>query len=291
MIVCNICKSSSINILHSLGKYKIVECKKCGFVFTDKIMHVHNFVYGEDYFKIDNPETGKRGYRSYENDKPHHLYYFEKKIKLINKFISRGKILDVGCALGFFLEEANKAGFNPYGLDVSEYAVKYALKKFPSKVFCKALEDSNFKNGSFNVITFFQTIEHLEDPLKTLMSANKLLSRGGILVIACPNHDSILRKIMGRHWFEYKPEEHLNYFDKRSLNSLLGKTGFKLICMESDMFFYPIGYILERLSYYSPTSLLKKFFYIVYKFIDNFFIKNVRIPLPLGGMMVVAQKK
>lgn len=288
---CSLCGSSANKILQKFGEYKIVSCNDCGFVFTaTRDRKSLKSLYREEYFHIEDSRQKKRGYRSYEKDRDHHLYYFEKKMLLIKNFISKGKILDVGCALGFFMEAAKKKGFDPYGVDISDYAISYALKKFPNTVFLNTLMGARLERGSFDCLTMFQTIEHLNNPLENLKEANRVLKKNGIVVIATPNYDCLIRKLMGNYWFEYKPEEHLNFFDKRTIKLLLEKSGFRLMFFGSDMFFYPIGYILERFLYYTPISVLKKIFGPFYKVFDNLPVKNVRIPLPLGGMIVVAQK-
>lgn len=288
---CNLCGSPSKKILHKFGESSIVSCNKCDFVYTETRNKKGVLtIYKDDYFHIENSDQKKQGYRFYEKDKEHHIYYFEKKLNLIKFFLNKGKILDVGCALGFFMEAAEKEGFDSYGVDVSDYAISYALKKFPKRAFLSTIKEANFKRGFFDCITMFQTLEHLDDPLGNLIEANKVLKKNGFLVIATPNHNCIIRKIMGKHWFEYKPEEHLNYFDEKSLGTILEKTGYKIECIEKDMFFYPLGYILERFSYYCSIGVLKRFFYLIYKAYDKLTIKNARFPLPLGGMVVVAQK-
>lgn len=278
--LCNLCKSASINTFQRIGKFNIVKCRKCGFAFTEKTRNVLESVYGEEYFHIEDFKNINRGYRSYEKDRESHKYYFEKKLDLIKKYLPSGKILDVGCALGFFMETAKEKGYDPYGVDVSKYAVSYAQKRFPKKAFLNTLKDAHFKEKFFDGVTMFQTIEHLEDPSESLSEAGKILKEKGYLVIATPNHNCFMRKMMGKYWFEYKPEEHINFFDEKTIKYLLDESGFRLIEIKGDVFYYPVNYILERIAYYSPLKILNKIS------INN----NIRIPLPLGGMLIIAQK-
>lgn len=277
---CNLCGSDNNKLLYN----SYVRCNKCGFVFTDGILNKQKSLYDEKYFHIEDfKDKAKVGYRSYEKDRAHHKYYFGKKLDLIKKYLPaswRGKILDVGCALGFFMERALEFGYDPYGIDVSKYAVSYASKKFPKKVFCGDLKKAKFQSNFFDGVTLFQTIEHLDNPLETVKEAGRILKRRGYLVIATPNHNCIVQKVLGKHWFEYKPAEHLGLFDAKTIKYLLDKSGFSLIEIKEDIFYYPVNYILERIAYYSPFKILNKIA------INN----NFRIPLPLGGMIVLAQK-
>lgn len=275
---CNLCGSNNIKLLNN----SYVRCNKCGFVYVDGVSLKNHLIYGEKYFHIEdfNDKT-KIGYRSYEKDRQHHKYYFGKKLDLIKKYLHNGKILDVGCALGFFMEEALKQGFDPYGIDVSEYAVSYSSKHFPKKVVCGDIKKANFKANFFDGVTLFQTIEHLKNPLETIEQIGKILKKNGFLFIATPNHNCMLRKIMGKGWFEYKPAEHLNLFDRKTLKYILNKCGFEMIDVFDDRFYYPLNYITERVAYYTPLKFLSKIA----------FNNNFRFPLPLGGILAVSQKQ
>lgn len=290
---CNLCGSSQQKVLVTKGKFKVVKCLGCGLTYTNpREAEKKNLnLYSGKYFHIqDFNDKNIRGYRSYEKDKKFHKQYFVEKLKLIENLKGSARILDIGCALGFFLEVAKENGFSPYGIDISPYAVSYASKKFMGRVFCKRIEEAGFKKNYFDAVTLFQTIEHFDNPLGSLKKINTLLKKGGLVILATPDHNSFMRKILGSHWFEYKLDEHLFFFDKSSILNLFEKTGFKLRFIGKDTFFYPFSYIFERIAYYSDMKVIKVLFGKIDKLFENPILEKVSIPLPLGGMIVVGEK-
>lgn len=275
-IKCFLCKSTDTKPFFENFSY--FKCKNCGFVFANNKTKANRFVYGEEYFHIEDFKYKSIGYRSYEKDQDHHKFYFRNKIRLIARYLKTGKILDVGCALGYFMEVAKEYGYYPYGIDVSNYAVNYAQKRFSGKVYLA--DKACFKPNYFDGITLFQTLEHLSDPNKTLNELKKWLKKDGYLFIATPNSNCWMRIILGKYWFEFKPAEHLSLFNNDSVRFLLEKNGFKIVQIANDYFYYPIGYIFERIAYYTRI-----------KFFNKIKINSsVRFPLPLGGMIIVAKK-
>jgi len=126
----------------------------------------------------------------------------ERRITLVKRFWNKpSKILDVGCAKGFFLQSAKKAGFDPYGIDISSYAIDEAKKTFDGSVFCgNAEENIPFSDGFFEVITCWDVLEHFKNPFLVLKTLAKKLKKGGLIFIETCNYDSISRILMKGNW-------------------------------------------------------------------------------------------
>ncbi len=187
--------------------------------------------------------------------------YFRKKIDLIEKYKEPYFLLDVGCGAGVFLSCAKKRGWKVLGIDLSEDAVKYTKAK-GLNVNKVSLEDLKPKE-KYDVITVFQTIEHIPDPIKFLEKARSLLKDSGVLFLTTPSRDDFLGKLMGKKWFGYYNLEHLFFFDKKSMEILLKKSGFTKISVVKEkgrMLGFP--WILSRLfSYYYTNDFIKTLFY------------------------------
>ena len=157
---------------------------------------------------------------------------------ILNKVISYckgGNILDIGCSSGILLEEAKLLGFNPYGIEISEYASSIAKKRIgEDKIYNGSLENAPFKKNYFNLITMIDIIEHVRNPIDALLKAREYLNittnsnGGGYCMITTSNTDSLSAKIMGKRWLHYN-SEHLNYFNIKSMQKLSELTGFKII--------------------------------------------------------------
>lgn len=177
---------------------------------------------------------------------PVHREYFRKKIQEINK---HGTLLDIGCAMGILLEEANKVGFRAQGIDISKDAVAYCNKK--------GLDVSQTwpKNKRFDVVTAFEIIEHERDPLGMMMRVHTLLKNNGIAVLTTPNHSSFWRKIMGKWWVGYHHPEHVTFWDTQSLGFLMKKSGFKHIEVKHDIPRpFPLSFVFTRSADYFPWA-------------------------------------
>ena len=131
-------------------------------------------------------------------------------------------------------------------------------------------------------------MEHVLDPVEFFDCIKRLLKTGGILILTTPNRSSIFRRLMGRRWYFYIPEEHFHYFDPNTANRLLDSKGFDLISYER--FFKPltIEYGLSQFAEYNPA---------IYKIINALSIFMTKrllktsIPFYIGEMMLIARNK
>jgi len=153
---------------------------------------------------------------------------FARRIKQIKRFVSEGRILDVGTASGFFLEVALAAGFEAYGVELSQYSGQLATDKFgEDRIHIGTLETAPFGSEMFDVIAMSDLIEHVAEPLETLRIATRLLRPGGVILIMTPNASSLSHFLMGRNWTHYKVE-HLTYFSHEGMRRAAGLVGLKL---------------------------------------------------------------
>jgi 2-polyprenyl-3-methyl-5-hydroxy-6-metoxy-1,4-benzoquinol methylase len=144
---------------------------------------------------------------------------------------SHGKILEVGCAFGYFLKTAESAGYGAAGLEISE-AYEEARQK-GLQVFPSTLENFERPEGSFDAVVMVDVFEHLSDPESTLKKCRTLLDKkSGILTMIVPDFGSISRKLLGSYWLHYK-KEHLFYYSKKSLIKLLRKHGFEPLVLKT----------------------------------------------------------
>jgi 2-polyprenyl-3-methyl-5-hydroxy-6-metoxy-1,4-benzoquinol methylase len=149
------------------------------------------------------------------------------RIKTIEKYVNKGKLLDIGCGFGELLDKAKTCGWKSHGVELSEYSAKMARKNIGIKVFNGTLDDAKFPSGEFDAITMIEVIEHLEDPLSTLKECRRVLRKGGIIVMQTGNIDGLYARLKGKNW-PYFLLGHLTYFSKRTLSMMLKKTGFTI---------------------------------------------------------------
>ena len=224
-----------------------------------------------------------------------HREYFRKKIQEIKKLYLRpatndlpSTFLDIGCAMGVLLEEAQKGGYRAQGVDISKDAVAYCRKKHLDVLEGTVVSvGKKLRENSFDVVTAFEIIEHERDPLGMMRRVHSLLKDGGIAVATTPNHDSFWRKIMGKWWVGYRHPEHVTFWDPRSLTYLMNKAGFDRIDIRRDCPRpFPLSFVCTRGADYFPwaAGILKP----MGRFLDRCTIRN---PInPWDDLIVTAKK-
>ena len=145
----------------------------------------------------------------------------------ILKYKSSGRILDVGCGDGILLKFFQEQGFDVYGVESGD--VSYAVKILGLNIHNGRLEDANYQDGFFDVISFYHVFEHLHDPFKTLLLVHSLLNNNGIVVIEVPNFAGFEARIFRSSWVGISAPLHLYHFTLKTLAELLTKAGFEIL--------------------------------------------------------------
>lgn len=160
---CNLCGSANTSKYMAIDGFRIVKCKNCSLVYVNprlKPKSLHK-IYDSKYYRNSAFKGGKSaiyGYGEYLKEKNLIVATFKKRLDQIEKFSSPGKLLDVGCAFGFFLELARKHKWNVKGIEISEAGYNYAKNNLKLDVINRPLEEAGFKSGSFDAVTMFDVI-------------------------------------------------------------------------------------------------------------------------------------
>lgn len=291
---CNLCGKKKEKSLFIKGGNHIVKCTNCGLVYINPqpTWKQIKLFYAEHYFDLESFDSlpkNTSGYRGYVRNRRIFDNYFVDKLNFIEQHVAKGKILDLGCSLGFFLDLARARGWKGFGVEISEYAVAYAKKKLGINVFLGTLGEAKFEKGFFDVVTLFQTIEHLPDPGAALKEIYKILKKGGLLVITTPNINSFYTKVLGRHSFQYAHKEHLYYFTKETLVGMITKARFRKVIVSKDRnWSLPLGDLIERTHHFYPEFdfLLKP----LSRIMQTTFPAYPKVPIPFGDMLAIGFK-
>lgn len=138
-----------------------------------------------------------------------------------------GRLVDIGCGAGAFVMAAARAGWDAIGTELAESAARVELAP-GAAVLVGEHATANIPSGSSDVVTLWEVIEHLDDPIGMLGEARRLLRDGGRLYLTTPNRMSLQRRLLGSRWPRYHIE-HLGYFDPRSIRDALVRAGFARI--------------------------------------------------------------
>lgn len=163
---------------------------------------------------------------------------FRRILGTLCKLSPPGRLLDVGCATGDFLAQAERAGYETAGVEISDYAAGVARQR-GFDVFTGQLGDLPAREGSFDVVTMFHVLEHMQRPGEALrIHVRRLLRPGGILAVEAPNLASLRARLDGDDWEDLRPEQHRYHFTRRSLRNAAAACGFsplRVECREDEV--------------------------------------------------------
>lgn len=232
---CALCGSEDLNHTQSIDVFDHMKCQSCGFVQVGQIMSEDDLSrYYESGYSGDRLKFGQ-------------LINSQVNLSLLLKKadIARGaKVLDVGCGYGFLLDALrSKLNIQPFGLELATSEVEFAQKQLGLDVRYD-LED--FKSQRFDVITMFEVIEHVSDPVAFINTLLEYLNDGGLLIIGTDNFDCDIVRTMGRTFPKWIPHQHISLFDERTLPQLISK--FENLKVDSVFSFTPWELVAQKLA-------------------------------------------
>jgi 2-polyprenyl-3-methyl-5-hydroxy-6-metoxy-1,4-benzoquinol methylase len=229
-------------------KFNIVNCRSCTFKFTNprpEDSEIGKYYKSEDYVSHSDTRKGLIN-QLYHSVRKRTL---KNKLKLINKYVSRGTILDYGCGTGMFLKTCQDAGWNCFGFEPDSDARDLSEKK-DLKVFTKK---SDLDKNKFDIISLWHVLEHVTDLAPTLSFFKETLNGNGRLIIAVPNYTSYDARHYGEFWAGYDVPRHIYHFEINSLSKLLRQYGFSL--EETKPMVYDSYYVSLLSEKYSSGSM------------------------------------
>ncbi len=265
-VACNLCGNDDAVLLYpallprtnspdSIARYRctstlyrqhhtIVRCRQCGLVYAnprpseEEVLRAYQEVVDPLYLR---EEMGRQ-------------LTFRRHFKTVEDIvgISPGgrRLLDVGCYIGLFLKVAQECGWEAWGLEPCHWAVEEGRRRGLS-ILEGTLKGMSLPAESFDVLTFWDVVEHLADPRATFVEARRVLKPGGWIIIQTLNVESWPARLLGPHW-PWLMEMHLYYFSPRTLTRLLEEVGFTSVKRARLGRYLRLGYLASRLESFSP---------------------------------------
>lgn len=203
------------------GVFCLVRCEICSLVFLSPAPDVDELktYYPKNYYTRASGlvELTEEMFRSLERG-------YSYRLKFIRKFQNPGRVLDVGCGDGHFLNFLKVRRWDTWGVEMSEMACGYAVEKLgleKDKIVCSDFMAVNLPEKYFDLVTINDVLEHLSEPVKILERCFQLLKLGGGIYIQVPNFNSLGRRIFGSHWIHIDAPRHQIHFTSKTLNRFL----------------------------------------------------------------------
>jgi SAM-dependent methyltransferase len=218
---------------------KILRCRACRFGF--RALRPAEEELFTLYRQLD-PEV-------YEKESRGRIKTAKRHLRIVQRYVAGGRVLDVGCASGAFLDCAADAGWSVVGVEPAEFLCHKAKQLLHGRgeVFCVPLQQADLPASSFDVVTLWDVLEHVPDPLRFMQHCAKLLKPAGYLFANVPDLDSVQARILGERW-PLLLAEHLNYFNRQSLSLCGNLAQLRLVAFGRRPASFSLEYIFYRLT-------------------------------------------
>lgn len=230
------------------GPFSVLECRACRYGVTDLRGEDVARFYGSDYYEA-----------FYGHDRPAALNWLESARERYRRRAAArrfgrvpfavggrepGRVLDVGCGGGELLEHYARLGWQTFGIDPSAAAVEAARSRGAS-VHQGTLADQPWERGSFDLVVFSHSLEHIPEPLGALRAARALLAPGGLIAIHLPNWRCWQLRVFRGRWFHLDLPRHLQHFSTRALRVAADALELEVVELGTDATLIAVAYSLH----------------------------------------------
>jgi SAM-dependent methyltransferase len=224
--------------LYSKNGCDILRCVACGLGRAQASGFDPGAYYTDDYFSGGHVD----GYADYRGAEPVLRREFANTVDFIRRYRDGGRLLDLGCAYGFFLQEA-KRSYDVAGIEIAEDAAAYCRQQ-GLRVLTGVADEGNLAEfGMVDVIVLLDVIEHLPSPQETLALCARHLKAGGIIVITTGDFAAPYARLAGASWRLMTPPQHLWYFTRASVERMSRPLGLRVESFDHPWKIVPVSLI------------------------------------------------
>ncbi len=256
---------------------QIVQCNHCGFVYANPRWSVEELIGA--YEAVEDA--------TYLTEREGRELTFSKHLQALEKHTGPGNgrsLLDIGAYIGVFVEAAAASGWDAWGVEPSAWAAAEAQKQGLNVI--QGTQDAPELNGrTFDAVTMWDVIEHVDDPNSEIAKAYHLLNPGGWLVLHTMDVDSLAARLMGSRWPWYM-DMHLYYFSQKTLADMLVKNGFEVVWSGAQGRYLRLGYVATRVQAWN--SFLGR---LVTGVVKGLRLQKLPIPINFGDLFTVYARR
>ncbi len=245
---CIGCGSQQHSVVVKGPRVPVVVCAQCSLMRLGSLSHTAKSSF------VDYAGTSERFVRQRETKESLQIRDYMSVLPQLDIILGRkGRLLEIGCAMGTLLHEIKQQGWEVRGIEPEEWTCRIAREKYGLDVINGFFQDADIEKSSFDVVLMFHVIEHLIDPLAGLKHLRDYLCPNGILVLETPRYDTFMFKLLrGRERSVF--EGHNYYFTRRSIQEIAARAGFETVKLQA------VGRTvsLDRLCFYAAKFLDNK---------------------------------
>jgi SAM-dependent methyltransferase len=245
--------STGQRYLYSKEACDILQCEKCGLGRAETAGFDPVSYYSQEYFSGGQPD----GYADYLGAEPVLRRDFARVLAFLRQYRPRGRLLEIGCAYGFFLQEARRH-FDVSGIELAKDAAAYCRRSGLNVLQGGVDEDKFRRLGMMDVIILLDVIEHLPNPKETIELCSHHLSPGGVLLLTTGDFGSVVARVAGAKWRLMTPPQHLWFFTRESFRRFAESAGLEFVSYDHPWKLVPLSLItfqLARILGLRPTRL------------------------------------
>lgn len=279
---CLVCGGESFVPVFPTRLPWLVRCPECGLrlVWPQPTDAELADIYGPDYFTPFGSDLRfADGYRQMKAAGASRL------LRIAERHIVPGKLLDLGSGLGELLLTAMRRGWEVQGIEPNPDAVKIVNERLPESVFLGTLDTFRPRDAAYDLITCVEVIEHLRFPDWSLRRMFDLLRPGGALVLTTPNVGCWQGYLLGPRWPHYH-RDHLWYFDRATLTTMVRTAGFEVMVCRRAWKTFNLRYILGILAQTRNFSAGRRLAQIALRRLPGPVLKTLLPPIAEGCLLV-----
>lgn len=224
---CRVCQRHRTSLYFTHRGFRLIKCEDCSTVFSLDEPDLRRI---EQHFSSEYFLGGQVEYADYVSEESAHRAQARRYLDVMHALGVHGSSLfDIGCAAGFFLDEARGAGWTVAGCDVSEAAVAYARGTLGLEVVRGDFLEATSQGSVYDVVTAFNVFEHLPRPRVVAARLSSIVRHGGHVILETWDHQSWAARALGRRWHQWDPPFVPYYYTRRSLETLFQPGEWRMV--------------------------------------------------------------
>jgi 2-polyprenyl-3-methyl-5-hydroxy-6-metoxy-1,4-benzoquinol methylase len=276
---CPLCAGNALANRYRIDGFTIASCAGCSLVFVRERMSNETL---KPYYDL--PE------QDFVYDDPSNQanldYYYAQMKDVITRYVPSGKILDVGCNRGQFLDMMGDR-WDRYGVELAPHFAEQSRQKYGDHVYHGLLENFPAQEDPFDVVTVMDVLDHCPDPVAELRHVNRLMRPGGLVVVKVHNISCLWAKVVRDKFYAFIPPYHLYYFDRKTLAQTLGAAGFQV----KETRYMPHRMNLKTVPYRLARGKTSGLWFDLYKLLSRSRLGNVKIYKNLHDLITMIAVK